>query len=620
MAQVEFLYNGSITVIQCEEGQKMLDICNKFINKSILDENQIYYSYDGQAGAQFNKNLTFNEMSNSFDKARKKMSILVIDNTNMNNIDDIQSKIKSKKIICSECNESIKMNIKNYKINLFECKNNHRNNNIPLNKFEKTQMINLSKIKCGICKEKNKSNTFNNEFYKCYECNMNLCPLCKSQHNKTHNILNDDKIDYICNKHNEPLINYCNRCKKNICFLCGEEHKEHEIISLGKMMVNKNDLNIKLEELKKSLNIFDDNINKIMEILNKVKENIENYYRLEEYIFNNYDINKRNYEILYNINELINYNKVVIKDINSINNKNDIENKFISILNLYNQINKNEIKLTLNIKYENINKEVYFLDNTDGEVFINSRDKEEHHHDFLKELNESNVELYIDNKKYKYQKYFIPEKEGIYEIKLKFNILIKDCSFMFYKCSNMINIDLSSFNTECCTNMLSMFEGCSNLTYLDLSSFNTKNVTNMNCMFVGCNNLLNVDLSAFYTKNVNNMYCMFQNCSKLMNINLTSFNTENVTSLAGMFYNCSNLKNINLSSFNTNKVIDMRLMFLKCSNLISIDLSSFNTNNVKNMSNIFNNCHNLREIKIKKTGCEKIINEINKKTTKIEYV
>jgi DNA repair exonuclease SbcCD ATPase subunit len=231
---------------------------------------------------------------------------------------------------------------------------------------------------------------------------MNLCPLCKSQHNKTHNILNEDKIDYICNKHNEPLINYCNRCKKNICFLCGEEHKEHEIISLGKMMVNKNDLNIKLEELKKSLNIFEDNINKIMEILNKVKENIENYYRLEEYIFNNYDKNKRNYEILYNINELINYNKVVIKDINSINNKNDIENKFISILNLYNQINKNEIKLTLNIKYENINKEVYFLDNTDGEVFINSRDKEEHHHDFLKELNESNVELYIDNKKYKY--------------------------------------------------------------------------------------------------------------------------------------------------------------------------------------------------------------------------
>ena len=317
---------------------------------------------------------------------------------------------------------------------------------------------------------------------------------------------------------------------------------------------------------------------------------------------------------------MINYNKVVIKDINSINNKNDIENKFISILNLYNQINKNEIKLTLNIKYENINKEVYFLDNTDGEVFINSRDKEEHHHDFLKELNESNVELYIDNKKYKYQKYFIPEKEGIYEIKLKFNILIKDCSFMFYKCSNMINIDLSSFNTEFCTNMLSMFEGCSGLTYLDLSSFNTKNVTNMNCMFVGCNNLLNVDLSAFYTKNINNMFCMFQNCSKLMNINLTSFNTENVTSFAGMFYNCSNLKNINLSSFNTNKVIDMRFMFLKCSNLISIDLSSFNTNNVKNMSNIFNNCHNLREIKIKKTGSEKIINEINKKTTKIEYV
>ena len=44
-----------------------------------------------------------------------------------------------------------------------------------------------------------------------------------------------------------------------------------------------------------------------------------------------------------------------------------------------------------------------------------------HFHDNLKELNELNTELYINNKKYKYKKYFIPEKEGIYSILLKFN-------------------------------------------------------------------------------------------------------------------------------------------------------------------------------------------------------
>ena len=42
----------------------------------------------------------------------------------------------------------------------------------------------------------------------------------------------------------------------------------------------------------------------------------------------------------------------------------------------------------------------------------------------LKELNESNTELYINNKKYKYNKYFIPEKEGYYNIVLKFNFII----------------------------------------------------------------------------------------------------------------------------------------------------------------------------------------------------
>ena len=37
-----------------------------------------------------------------------------------------------------------------------------------------------------ICKDKNKSNTLNNKFYICYECKINLCPLFKSKHDKTH--------------------------------------------------------------------------------------------------------------------------------------------------------------------------------------------------------------------------------------------------------------------------------------------------------------------------------------------------------------------------------------------------------------------------------------------------
>ena len=45
-----------------------------------------------------------------------------------------------------------------------------------------------------------------------------------------------------------------------------------------------------------------------------------------------------------------------------------------------------------------------------------------------------------------------------------------------------------------------MFYHCSNLTKIDLSSFDTKNVTYMGAMFSGCSNLTNLDLSSFDTK------------------------------------------------------------------------------------------------------------------------
>ena len=65
-------------------------------------------------------------------------------------------------------------------------------------------------------------------------------------------------------------------------------------------------------------------------------------------------------------------------------------------------------------------------------------------------------------KKYKYTKSFKPEKEGLYEIKIKFNNKIKDCSYMFFGCSNLTNIDLSSFDTKNIINMSYMFFGCIN--------------------------------------------------------------------------------------------------------------------------------------------------------------
>jgi len=119
----------------------------------------------------------------------------------------------------------------------------------------------------------------------------------------------------------------------------------------------------------------------------------------------------------------------------------------------------NIIKMKIKINKEDIIKEIYFLDNT-----------KEHRN--LKELNINNSELYINNEKNAYKKYFFPDKEGIYSIMLKMKKPIKDCSYMFAYCNNLIDIDLSSFNA--------------------------KNVKNIQYMFIGCNNLKNFDFSSLY--------------------------------------------------------------------------------------------------------------------------
>ena len=192
-------------------------------------------------------------------------------------------------------------------------------------------------------------------------------------------------------------------------------------------------------------------------------------------------------------------------------------------------MDKNQIKFILKIGTQDINKKTYFLDNTDECVYISAFETEEHHHDFLKELNDTNVELYINNEKLKFQKYFIPEKEGNYHFLLRFDFVPKNCSFMFYNCSKMIKIDLSSFDTINVVDMRSMFGYCTELENIDLSLFNTENVKNMSCMFCHCTKLKKLDLSSFNTKNVKDMDAMFWSCCCLENINFGSFNTESAT-------------------------------------------------------------------------------------------
>ena len=241
-----------------------------------------------------------------------------------------------------------------------------------------------------------------------------------------------------------------------------------------------------------------------------------------------------------------NFNNV--KNNISINDKNEeiiINNNSVYINNNYSYIqNRNEISLTLNIGLEDINKEIYFLDNTNEYIEKNDNKKP---HSNLQELNKENTELIIDDIKYDFQKFFIPPTEGEYTIKLKFKNFMKDCSYMFFFCQNIISIDFSLFKTKNVINMSNMFCHCKNLKELDLSSFNTENVRDMSKMFSFCVNLVKVNLTSFNIKNVIDMKKMFVLCNKLNYIDISSFITSQKINTDLMFDRCWNLNKLKIN-------------------------------------------------------------------------
>jgi len=314
MAEVIFDCEGNKIIIQCDENEKMEKIINRFLAKIDNNKNKnfIYLYY----GNTLNKDLTFKQQANQEDKNRKKMNILAINNDTENTH---IKKIISKDIICPQCNENILIEFNNFKINLKGCKNNHNQKNILLNSFIETQKINLNYIICDVCGTNKKSNTYNNEFYLCTKCFKDICPLCKSKHDPQHKIINYDEKNYKCKKHYDESINkFCKTCKEDLCVCCQNSHKNHDIIDLGDILINEDDLKAKLKELKNIIDKFKYKIDIIIDILNKMKNIIDIYYKINQNIIINFKLKNRNYHILLNINYIKNYNEKFIKEINDI--------------------------------------------------------------------------------------------------------------------------------------------------------------------------------------------------------------------------------------------------------------------------------------------------------------
>ena len=50
ICQVEFRFNGDVTIIQCNEDDKMSKICDKYSSKIQVDKKDIYFTYNGVTG------------------------------------------------------------------------------------------------------------------------------------------------------------------------------------------------------------------------------------------------------------------------------------------------------------------------------------------------------------------------------------------------------------------------------------------------------------------------------------------------------------------------------------------------------------------------------------------
>ena len=121
---------------------------------------------------------------------------------------------------------------------------------------------------------------------------------------------------------------------------------------------------------------------------------------------------------------------------------------------------ENEIDFVINVEEHDINKKIYFLNNFDTD---DNKSESNNNYENIKGLNNQNSELYVNKEKCEYKRYYIPEKEGKYDIKLKFDFKLTDASYMFAGCENIINIKFIVFNSKYITNMKYMFGGCKNL-------------------------------------------------------------------------------------------------------------------------------------------------------------
>ena len=367
--EIEFNYNGTKVVIQSNLEEKMQNIINNYFEKENFTNTNLFFVYNG---TKINTNLSLNKIINDIDIERKKLNILVIDTT-----EDIQNEeIISKDFVCPECYESILINLGDYKLN-YICKNKHSKKQIPLKDFNELLKVDLKKIICGQCKENTKYSSYQNEFYFCLTCKLNICPLCKPNHSKEHKIVNYNDKNYICGIHNEKFNKYCESCEQNVCFYCELEHKGHKnLVNLQSMIIDKEKIKNEINETGKLIELIKQYIDDMKNKLDETLKTIEIFYNTNKIFIENYDIMKRNYQILKNLDEIKRYNSILLKDFKYLKNTGEsFSNKISHLIDIYNAINANNIEIIYPNGDKYIGEYKNNMRNGKGKIYYNQKNE-----------------------------------------------------------------------------------------------------------------------------------------------------------------------------------------------------------------------------------------------------
>ena len=566
MCEAIFQFENTTFPIKCKYDTSMKDICNKFLSRNNIEKSKVFFLYSGNP---INYELTFNQQANLIDKERKKMEILV-NNFEQTTIFNKKNIIKSKYVICPKCQEHCRIEIKDYKINLYECKNKHKNSDLSLDQYIDSQNISESNIICNKCNKNTKNRVSNRTFYICSSCKINLCPLCYSKHkqeNKDHKILDYDEKYYYCIAHKHNYISYCNKCKINLCQECELEHISHK-----NKILNYKDINTPENyDLDKELIEFKNKVSKLKDIIKQVlievSEYIDKFYKIyDDIIQNYYNVNGINYQIIQNINEI--ENKLKINEIDNIINDNNINNQFKNIFILYNKLKNNNIENIFK-KTEQKNKNIINInENINIEQIIEEKNK----------IDESNNIILI---------YKIKEKET--RINIFGKMFVKNnknkCKFI---CEGKL-YDLNEYFD------LSNYDKTKDILLIKLIGVN--NIHNMSEMFYQCYSLLCLlDNNKWNTSEVFDMSYMFYKCFSLVSLpNISNWDTKKVQDMSCMFFYCKSLSSLpDISKWDVSKVRDMSWMFYKCKLLKALpDLSNWNIKGNRDMTNIFAECKSL---------------------------